>query len=329
MRIKKIIAGNMSEGKVLLKKELGDEAVILSTRNIKNNETGKDSIEIVAAIDEKVKDQPSIEPKKRFKTDETNNENFNKLIESINFPFLEYLDKNLSEKYLYLKKLGFDETFIGPILKSISSKGSLDITKDELLNSIITRIKVENLFQKRISRKIYGFVGPSGVGKTSTLLKFAVIHKLMNSSNVLVIGANNHNFGANDLLAAYCKILNLDFEKAGSEEELNRLIESQKAYDIILVDFDSKSKYSHSLIENILILPVNSTSNHLNEQLNRYSSSYIGLTGLDENYAIQPIIELLINKNLTLCFYANGSDIPDDIELADASGIKKMILNNG
>lgn len=329
MRIKKIIARNMSEGKVLLKKELGDEAVILSTRNIKNNETGKDSIEIVAAIDEKVKDQPSIEPKKRFKTDETNNENFNKLIESINFPFLEYLDKNLSEKYLYLKKLGFDETFIGPILKSISSKGSIDITKDELLNSIITRIKVENLFQKRISRKIYGFVGPSGVGKTSTLLKFAVIHKLMNSSNVLVIGANNHNFGANDLLAAYCKILNLDFEKAGSEEELNRLIESQKAYDIILVDFDSKSKYSHSLIENILILPVNGASNHLNEQLNRYSSSYIGLTGLDENYAIQPIIELLINKNLTLCFYANGSDIPDDIELADASGIKKMILNNG
>ena len=53
MRIKKIIAENLNEGKVLIKKELGEDAIILSTRNIKNSETGKDTIEIVAAIDEK------------------------------------------------------------------------------------------------------------------------------------------------------------------------------------------------------------------------------------------------------------------------------------
>ncbi len=329
MRIKKIIAENMSEGKVLIKKELGEEAVILSTRNIKNIETGKDSVEIVAAIDEKIKDQPKKESKSRIKGDETSNSEVNKLIESIKFPFLEFLDTKLSDKYKYLKKLGFDETFIGPILQSISKSNNLDISDSELLNSIISRINIENLFQKRISRKVYGFVGPSGVGKSSTLLKFAVIHKLMNSSNVLVIGANNHNFGANDLLAAYCKILNLDYEKAGSEEELNRLIETKKAYDMLLIDFDSKSKYSHSSIENILILPVNGTPIYLNEQLSKYSSSFIGLSGLDEKFSIQPIIELLINKNLTLCFYTNGSDIPDDIELADGSGINKMILNNG
>lgn len=329
MRIKKIIAENLSEGKVLIKKELGEEAVILSTRNIKNSETGKDSIEIVAAIDEKVKDQPSIESKSRLKNQEVDISSLNKLIESINYPFLRYLDKNLTEKYKYLKNLGFDETFIGPTLQSLSKSNNTDISESDLLNSIISRIKTENLFQKRISRKVYGFVGPSGVGKSSTLLKFAVVHKLMNSSNVLVIGANNHNFGANDLLAAYCKMLDLNYEKAGSEEELNRLIESKKAYDMILIDFDSKSKYTNTSIENILILPVNGAPNYLLDQLNKYRSSYIGLSGLDEKYAIQPIIELLINKNLTYCFYTDGSNIPDDIELADLSGIKKMILNNG
>lgn len=329
MRIKKIIAENMSEGKVLIKKELGEEAVILSTRNIKNSETGKDSVEIVAAIDEKVKEQPIIESKSRLKNEETDNRYINKIIESINYPFLDYLDKKLTIKYKYLKNLGFDESFIGPILQSLSKSNNTDISESDLLNSIISRIKTENLFQKRISRKVYGFVGPSGVGKSSTLLKFAVIHKLMNSSNVLVIGANNHNFGANDLLAAYCKMLDLNYEKAGSEEELNRLIDSKKAYDMILIDFDSKSKYSNTSIENILILPVNGAPNYLLEQTSKYSSSYIGLTGLDEKFSIQPIIELLINKNLTLCFYTNGSNIPDDIELADVSGINKMILSNG
>lgn len=329
MRIKKIIAENLSEGKVLIKKELGEEAVILSTRNIKNSETGKDSIEIVAAIDEKVKDQPSIESKSRIKNQEVDNSSINKLIESINYPFLSYLDKNLTEKYKYLKNLGFDETFIGPALQSLSKSNNTDISESDLLNSIISQIRIENLFQKRISRKVYGFVGPSGVGKSSTLLKFAVVHKLMNSSNVLVIGANNHNFGANDLLAAYCKMLDLNYEKAGSEEELNRLIDSKKAFDMILIDFDSKSKYTNTSIENVLILPVNGAPNYLLNQLNKYRSSYIGFTGLDEKFAIQPIIELLINKNLTYCFYTDGTNIPDDIELADLSGIKKMILNNG
>lgn len=329
MRIKKIIAENLSEGKVLIIKELGEDAVILSTRNIKNIETGKDSIEIVAAIDEKVKDQPIIESKSRLKTQEVDNSKLNKLIESINYPFLDYLDKNLTEKYKYLKNLGFDEIFIGPTLQSLSKSNNNDISESDLLNSIISQIKIENLFQKKISRKVYGFVGPSGVGKSSTLLKFAVVHKLMNSSNVLVIGANNHNFGANDLLAAYCKMLDLNYEKAGSEEELNRLIDNKKAYDMILIDFDSKSKYNNTSIENILILPVNGAPNYLLDQLNKYSSSYIALSGLDEKFEIQPIIELLINKNLTLCFYTDGSNIPDDIELADLSGIKKMILSNG
>lgn len=329
MRIKKIIAENLSEGKILIKKELGEDAVILSTRNIKNSETGKDTIEIVAAIDEKVQNIPKVESKSKGKISDIDKNKIDYLIESINYPFLSYLDKNLSNKYVYLKNLGFDETFIGPTLQSLSKTNNLDLSDNDLLNTIISRIKVENLFQKRLSRKVYGFVGPAGVGKSSTLLKFGVIHKIMNSSNVLVIGANNHNFGANDLLAAYCKLLDLNYEKAGSEEELNRLIDTKKAYDMILIDFDSNSKYTNSSLENILILPVNGDSNYLYNQLNEYSSSYIGLSGLDQKYNIQPILELLINRNLTLCFYTNGSNIPDDIELADVSGIKKMILSNG
>ena len=329
MRIKKIVAENLSEGKVLIKKELGEDAVILSTRNLKNSETGNNSIEIVAAIDEQVQLQQKIDSKSKLNKNSYDNYNYENLINKIQFPFLGYLDKNLEIKYKYLKELGFQEDFIGPILKSISQSNNIDITEDELLNSIISRIKTENLFQKKISRKVYGFVGTSGVGKTITLLKFAVIHKIMNSSNILIIGANNHNFGANDLLAAYCKVLDLNFEKAGTEEELNRLIESKKAYDIVLIDFDSKSNLTNSSIENILILSVNSTQKHLLNQLIKYSSSYVGLTGLDEKFEIQPIIELLINKNLTLCFYTNGTNIPDDIELADRSGIKKMILGNG
>lgn len=329
MRIKKIIANSLSEGKVLLKKELGDDAIILSTRNIKNIESGKESLEIVAAIDEKTTQLQTKDLVSKHQASDFNSSSINRLIEIISYPFLEYLSPDLKENYKYLKELGFEEQFIGSLLREISSKVTTSITKEDLLNLIISKVKTENLFTKKLSRKIYGFIGSDGVGKTSALLKFATVHKLMNASNILIVGADNYNFGANEKLKAYCKVLDLNFERLSSEIDLKNIIENKKHFDLILIDFDSKSKIYNSNIENILLLPINANRKFIENQLNKYSSSFVAFTGLDEQFDIQSIIDLVIEKNLKFCFYTNGSKIPDDIELADSNGIKKMIINNG
>lgn len=329
MRIKKIIANSLSEGKVLIKKELGEDAIILSTRNIKNTDTGKESLEIVAAIDEKTNLPQSNELIAKHQNPEISSEIINRLIETISYPYLEYLSPELRKNYKYFKDLGFEDNFIGSLLREVSSKVTTSISTEDLLNLIIAKVKTENLFTKKISRKLYGFIGPDGVGKTSSLLKFATVHKLMNASNILIVGADNYNFGANEKLAAYCKVLDLNFIKAGTELELKNIIENKKNYDLILIDFDSKSTIINSNIENILLLPINGNRTHIERQLKKYSGSYVAFTGLDEPFEIQRIIDLLIDRNLTFCFYTNGSKIPDDLELADSNGIKKMMINNG
>lgn len=328
MRIKKISAKNLSEGKILVRQELGDEAVILSTRNVKDKVTGIDSLEIVAAIDEKITPIPNQEKNILNKTNRSNND-IDEFLEAFRFPLLEYLSPNLQKSYMFLRKLGFKDKFVGSIIQELTNNNKFEFTNEEILNLIVAKIKTENLFAKRISRKIYGFTGPSGVGKTSSLLKFASVHQLMHASKILVVCADTYNYGASDLLSAYCKVLNLNFKKISTNEELDKLIDESKNYDLVLIDFDSKSNYMNSSVENILLLPTYATRNFIEKQLSRYSCSYLAFTGVDEHLEIQSIIDIIITKNLKLTFFTDGGNIPDDINQVDSNGLKKLILSNG
>lgn len=328
MRIKKISAKNLSEGKILVRQELGDEAVILSTRNVKDKVTGIDSLEIVAAIDEKITPIPNQEKNLPNKVSQSNHD-IDEFLEAFRYPLLEYLSPKLQKSYIFLRKLGFKDKFIGSLIQELTISNKFEFTNEEILNLIVAKIKTENLFVKRISRKIYGFTGHSGVGKTSSLLKFASVHQLMHDSKILVVCADTYNYGASDLLAAYCKVLNLNFKKISTNEELDKLIDESKNYDLVLIDFDSKSNYMNSSVENILLLPTYATRNFIEKQLNKYSSSYIAFTGVDDHIEIQSIIDIIITKNLKLTFFTDGGNIPDDINQVDSSGLKKLILGNG
>lgn len=327
MRIKKISAPNLSEGKILIKRELGEEAVILSTRNVKDKETGNTQIEIVAAIDEPAQQAKSNNSTVNIKQNVVD-ETLTNLVKSANLPLLKYLPRELRDNYSFLKKIGFNELFISNLFEELSEKSNTKLSNDDLLNYLISKIKIENLFEKKLARKIYGFVGPSGVGKTTSLLKFAMTHKILHSSRIMIIGSDNYNFGAIELLSSYCKALELEFTKSNTKEELEGLISKYKNYDLILIDFDSHSKIYNSQIENILVLPINANIGFLNNQLAKYSNSYVAFTGLDEKFDIQTIISLIIDKNLKLCFYTNGTKIPDDIELLNSSSLKKMVVGN-
>lgn len=327
MRIKKIIAKNLNEGKTLVRKELGDDAVILSTRKIKDSDSGVDNLEIVAAIDEQNTPiiNSKIDPNRNHK--QTNSE-LDKLINQVRYPLLGLLNQNLKKSYTELKDIGFDDSFITSLIAEQAQNNNYTLTTDEYINIIISRLNIENIFSKKISRKIYGFVGPEGSGKTSSLLKYASVHQVMFSSKILVINADTYNFGSDDLLSAYCKLLNLDFKKVTTKEELDKLIEESKNFDLILIDFDSNSRYFNSLVENILVLPMYGSKTFIERQLSHYPSSFVAFTGIDKNKDIQLIIDLILSKNLKLCFFTDGSRIPDDINIVDGKGLKKLILSN-
>lgn len=332
MRIKKITANNLAEGKQLVKEKLGEDAVILSTRTVKDEKNNSESLEIVAAIDNK-KEQVKELSKSSNDFDLNNNSNVvNRKLDSITsqltYPLLEFLENNSQQIYKSLLDLGYDDKFSLKIIKELSKSIDGEIQLNEALNLIASKINHSNLLEKKLSQKIYSFVGPAGSGKTSTLLKFASIHKIIHSSTILIINLNNYNFGDKEILKTQAKTIGIDYKSVNNIDELNVSIKKSKGYDIVLIDCDGEIKTLPSQVENILVIPTTLSKDFTKSCIENYNHNYIALTFTDKILTIQNIINLILEVGTSLVFYSNGGNIPDDFEVFDQSVLMKFLVKN-
>ncbi len=331
MRIKKIAAKNLAEGKQLIKEKLGEDAVILSTRTVKDDKNNTEILEIVAAIDnkkEQTKELITSNSDSTYSRNSNNNDRLNSIVTQLTYPLLEYLDNNSHIIYKRLIDLGYDDNFAIGIIKELSRDIEDEIQLDEALNLIASKISHTNLLDKKLSQKIYSFIGPSGSGKTSTLLKFATIHKIIHSSKILIINANNYNFGDKEVLKAQAKSIEADYKSVDKIDDLNESLKKSKGYDLVLIDCDSEVKSLNKQIENILVLQTTLSSNYLKRCLNEYNYNYLALTFIDKHLTIQSTIDSILDSGKPLVFYSNGGNIPDDFEVFDQSVLMKFLVEN-
>uniref|UniRef100_UPI003A933E8E flagellar biosynthesis protein FlhF n=1 Tax=Halarcobacter sp. TaxID=2321133 RepID=UPI003A933E8E len=257
-----------------------------------------------------------------------NNDELNSILTHLTYPLLEYLDNNSHNIYKRLIDLGYEDNFSIGIIKELSRNIEGEIQLDEALNLIASKINHVNLLEKKISQKIYGFIGPSGSGKTTTLLKFATIHKIIHSSKILVINANNYNFGDKEILKAQTKSIKVDYKSIDKLADLNETIKKSKGYDLVLIDCDSEVKTLTNQIENILVLQTTLSKSYLNVCLKDYDYKYLALTFIDKHLSIQNIIDSILDSEKPLVFYSNGGSIPDDFEVFDQSVLMKFLVEN-
>lgn len=332
MRIKKITAKNLAEGKQLVKDKLGEDAVILSTRTVKDEQNKTEKLEIVAAIDNKNKPNDNIVAKQSEITSnnkiDNNNSKIDLLLSRITYPLLEFLDNNSQSVYKQLIDIGYDDLFALDIVKELSRNINSKLELDEAINLIASKIAFTNLLEKKLSQQVFSFVGSAGSGKTTMLLKYATIHKIMHSSKILVINTNNYNFGDKDILEIQCKSLGFDYNSISSSEELSEVIKKSKGYDLVLIDTYSENKTVTNKSENILILPTVYDKKYIDNCLKYYNFSYICFSFTDKNLTIQSIIDLVLNTDKPLTFYSTGGDIPDDFEVFDKSTLMKFLVKD-
>lgn len=332
MRIKKIAAKNLAEGKQLIKEKLGEDAVILSTRTVKDDKNNTEILEIVAAIDNKKEDTKEIvtsQGDSNFgKNNKGNNDKLNSILTQLTYPLLEYLNNNSRNIYQRLLDLGYEDSFAISIIRELSRDIEDEIQLDEALNLIASKISHTNLLEKKLSQKVYSFIGPSGSGKTTTLLKFATIHKIIHSSKILIINANNYNFGDKEILKAQAKSIEVDYKSVDKIDDLNESLKKSKGYDLVLIDCDSEVKSLTKQIENILVLQTTLSSIYFKRCLSEYTYNYLALTFIDKHLTIQSTIDSILDSGKPLVFYSNGGNIPDDFEVFDQSVLMKFLVEN-
>ena len=373
MKIKKYIASTLKEGKTLIIEDLGSDAIILSNRTF----TDKDGItkyEIVAAMDQapnksKQEKKPITQkqsiagnetPKIKYPRAESAQDfdltakilseinNINQKIENISdsmrYKFTGKQNKAGEILYKELRDTGFSESTAMTVIGKLTERNIT--TPDEFLSSatdILTeKIDIVPPFQKEEKRQVLCFTGPTGSGKTLTLIKLAVVAKLAMGADTFLISADTHKVGGSDQLQIYSTIAGIPFESAYTPGEIENILAREKSRDFIFLDTVGRNPRNQRQISGLLpyidaakpditfylCSAVNSQQNITRsiEDFSELGISSIILTKMDETYEPGIVIEAMKKVNYPISYISAGQQIPDDIFPAELDYLKNHIF---
>lgn len=186
------------------------------------------------------------------------------------------------------------------------------------------------------------FVGPTGVGKTTTIAKLAAEYKIKNNKRVGFITSDTYRIAAVDQLRTYATILDIPLEIVFSQGDLHKAYDDLSQCDIILMDTAGRNYQSelhvsevNSLFqssrpsETILVLSLTGKTKDMEiitERFTKYGITKALFTKLDETTVYGAILNLTLKYNLIPTFVAGGQTVPDDIERFDRASYIQLLL---
>lgn len=359
MKLKRFRGSDSAKILKLIKDTFGPEAVILSSHSV------GDEIEVVAAIDfdesvlsNKIEASEGYvdEPLTLSSSDKVNEEGDFKKVESEVKLLREMIESQLASltwssisnhnpvQVIILKQLlriGFDIETAERLVSSIKPK----MTEPEAWGTV-KKYLVDNLtFCDEDLIETGGtffFIGPTGVGKTTTIAKIAARFCLKyGAENCGLITLDNYRIAAFEQLLTYGKILGVNVSTAEDVDSLNLVMKKLSDKKIILIDSSGFNPKSHALkdlmrlvtqcdypIETIMVLSATSQTHLLEDALNAYrqlESKRVILTKTDESYIIANALCALIKANIPLLYLTNGQRVPEDIMRATQYQIFKLL----
>ena len=188
---------------------------------------------------------------------------------------------------------------------------------------------------------VIAIIGPTGVGKTTTLAKLAAYFSLELGKSVAMVTADTFRIGAVEQLRTYARIMGIPLEIALSPEDITEGIAKHADIDVILIDTVGRSQRSTEHIEELqaFISAARPTQTHLvvsasaapqiqNEVVSSFASlspTHIIVTKLDESPNRGCLINLPFRTGLGISCMTAGQNVPQDIEFATPNGLALRI----
>lgn len=363
MNIKRFIAKNAQEAIQLVKKEMGPEAVILRTRTLmppgENSERTDQRIEVTAAIDY---DTPVVTPqaKKRLDPDaiyrrwdrlereikEIKEAVFSADSRAIITPEI-FFNLELRNRYMNFKTFGLKSDIIRDLMNEAHGNGrkekpSSSILLKESLSRVLARINIENKNKDIKGRKIFSFIGPTGVGKTTTLAKLAALSAIKQGKKSALITLDTFRIAAVAQLQTYARIMGIPLEVAVNSNDLQKALHKHSDCDSIFIDTAGRSPNMDQDItelKNLFKIPEGINHYLVLSATTRYQNlvwaeerfgvlpvkSYI-FTKLDEIQDSSSMVNFLISRQTPISYFTTGQQVPEDIETASRKRLATLIL---
>lgn len=265
--------------------------------------------------------------------------------ESVSIGFLKLIYQQLINnevEELYANQI------ISEVEKYLKKEAPLDHVLAAVYQKIILKLgEPDDFTPEEGKKKVCFFIGPTGVGKTTTIAKLASDMKLTKKANIALMTSDTYRIAAVDQLRTYANILDIPLDVIYSEEDLKEGLERLKDYDMIFVDTAGRSHKNLEQCDELfhlldaigedsdfekeicLVLSVTTKYKDLEKICDTYSKvgAYrIIFTKLDETSALGNILNVAILTNGKISYTTYGQNVPDDINLIDVQSIAKQLL---
>lgn len=243
-----------------------------------------------------------------------------------------------------------DERYANQMIEGLDRTYKPGQTYDQLLANVYQRLilkfgKTSGIIPASQGPKIVLFIGPTGVGKTTTIAKLASRYSLEEKKKVALLTTDTYRIAAAEQLRTYANILQVPFRVIYTEDELVAAVKDFYQSDYIFVDTTGHSHQNEeqnsnmeSLIrcvnglaevQNFLVLSVTTKYKDLLKIADSYSeiADYeLIFTKLDETYTMGNILNLKLYTGKGIAYVTCGQNVPDDIESFDPQTIVKQLL---
>lgn len=214
---------------------------------------------------------------------------------------------------------------------------------DALKRTLMARVPIGGALPRESRhRQIAVLVGPTGVGKTTTIAKLAAIHALDYNRKVALLSLDTYRIGAIQQLRTYAELMNLPLHIATNAEDVQEGLELFSDYDLILVDTIGRGQRDEAHLQEMrqallpikgavyLTLSATADTATLLDAAQRFAifePDAIILTKLDEAARLGNCVNLALRSEQPLAYFTTGQRVPEDITLADAQMLTCRVLS--
>ncbi|MFH0926175.1 MAG: flagellar biosynthesis protein FlhF [bacterium] len=385
MKVKRYEAGDMQEAIRKVRADLGENALILSTRKIEKKEGlyglfGRQGVEVTAISEnnleiEEVRPRlqprpqpppppppqspPQPESKVQYLDFYNELQEIKELLKTIKKEekkeeenFLETQNDFLIDLYQQLRNHDIEEVAsveLTKLVRSYYEKGDRYFEKNKIRERVQIALNEYMEFSGQIKMsarqtKIVALVGPTGVGKTTTVAKLAANYNLESNKSVTLFTFDTYRIAAIEQIKTYAKILEIPLEVITSSLELRQAVQKHKDKELILIDTaghkqqdKEKMQEMFALLRNEVAIEVhlvistttsNKTLYNIAKNYEKVQIDKLIFTKLDEAVNFGVIINTYRWLKKPLSYFTTGQGVPDDIEIANSSRLGQLVYSN-
>ncbi|MBM5573748.1 flagellar biosynthesis protein FlhF [Deefgea sp. CFH1-16] len=257
------------------------------------------------------------------------------------------LSKHAPEKLEILRQLlgaGFCAALSRQLIDKMPAAMSLDTgmkwVKAALTHNLPTVSAKDDIVERG---GVYALIGPTGVGKTTTVAKLAARCALTyGPQSVALLTTDSYRIGAHDQLRIYGRILGVPVHEVKDETDLQLTLGELTDRHLVLIDTvgmgqrdqrigEQLAMFGHDNVGTVLLLSANAQASTLDDVARRYKNSHLVgciLTKLDETMALGGCLDVAIRHKLPLHFVTNGQRVPEDLHRANLAYLVDRAFRN-